>query len=275
MPLASTSFPIFKISASGNDFLLIDLLDHARLELWQTEWGQTTRSDLARTWCDRHEGLGADGIVFLESEKGVDFVWDFYNSDGGSAELCGNAARGVSLYMHQTHGQAQLVFKTRAGLVRARIESPQKIEVELPALALAEWDQISAKGKLAFDFIVAGVPHVIVSVPDIENLQSLRELARSLKSESRFQKDGTNVTFVQSTGPLAVRSITFERGVEDFTRACGTGAVATAFWVLRGREGEEVQVQVPGGHLAVVWKDGRPCLKGPAKIVAQMHLVRS
>ncbi len=275
MPLPDSEFPLFKLSATGNDFLLVDLLNPNSLALWKREWGTHSRSALVREWCNRHEGLGADGVLFIEPDPSADFVWDFYNSDGGSAELCGNAARAVSLYMQREHGKAKLSFKTRAGFVNARVESAESIEVELPAIAFAEWDQLTSNQKTLFDFVMAGVPHAVVQVPSLKDRAALQNLALALKSELRFQKDGVNVTFVQTVSPSELNAMTFERGVEDFTLACGTGAVAAAHWVLRGKENQEIQVQVPGGRLSVIWKSGRPLLKGPAKVVAKIYLLRA
>src|SRR4051812_43611764 len=100
----TSRFPIYKVSATGNDFLLIDLLDQDMQKRWQSEFAHKPRPVLVRAWCDRHEGLGADGLVVLEPDSAFDFAWDFYNNDGGSAEMCGNAARAVSLYFYGKSG---------------------------------------------------------------------------------------------------------------------------------------------------------------------------
>jgi diaminopimelate epimerase len=276
MPLSPARFPIHKVSATGNDFLLIDLLLPERQELWLAEWAAEDRSELTRRWCNRHEGLGADGLVILEPDTAGDFKWDFYNSDGGSAEMCGNAARAVSLYVQQTQGKASLCFTTKAGTVHAQVHSADRIEVELPAIAEAQWgQQPTASQTPTFDFVRAGVPHAVVQSERLHDRAALRELAQAVKAEPRFRLQGVNVTFVHDLAAGKLQSVTFERGVEDFTLACGTGAVAAAYSVTRGTENQEVEVQVPGGRLNVVWKNGRPHLIGPAKIIAEMRVNRA
>lgn len=267
-----SKFPIFKVSATGNDFLLVDLLDAEKKQLWLAEFHGRSRRELTRAWCDRHEGLGADGLVFLESDGTLDFAWDFYNSDGGSAEMCGNAARAVSLYVAKKSGKNKLKFRSQVGEVEASIHAPDDIEVTLPPIAEAQWKQ-KETGAPVFDFVRAGVPHAVVLASANAGYPELKIEALKVKALERFKKDGVNVTFVYPLNPGRIGSVTFERGVEDFTRACGTGAVAAAFSVVRGEEGKPVEVQVPGGRLSVVWNGGRPHLRGPAKIVAEMRVI--
>ena len=268
--------PIVKVTATGNDFLLVDLIGAKNRGLWKKDWSKKSRARWVREWCHRQEGLGADGMVFLEKDKELDFAWDFYNSDGSSAEMCGNAARAVSLYASQSLKKKKLKFRSRIGEVLAKVESADKVEVRLPKVAENQWNQLMEwKGaKLNYDFIRAGVPHAVVRVPNLENREQLREFALEIKRQPSFVKHGTNVTFVRLLSNNKVGSLTFERGVEDFTLSCGTGAVASAHSLLRGEEDQRVEVQVPGGTLSVVWKDGYPYLKGPAKIVAEIHLCR-
>jgi len=268
--------PIIKISATGNDFLIIDLLKAPHRALWKKEWSKKPRANWAREWCHRQEGLGADGMVFLEKDKDLDFAWDFFNSDGSHAEMCGNAARAVSLYASQALKKSKLKFRSVIGEVNAVVKNEKNIEVRLPRIAENQWNQlIEWKGsKLNYDFVRAGVPHAVVRVPNLDERAQLREFALEIKRQPSFIKEGTNVTFVRLLANHKVGSLTFERGVEDFTLSCGTGAVASAHSVLRGEEDQPVEVQVPGGTLSVVWKDGYPYLKGPARIIAEMHLCR-
>jgi diaminopimelate epimerase len=270
--MAST-FPIIKISATGNDFLLVDLLEADHAALWKREFGGRSRMELTRALCDRHEGLGADGLVVLEKDSQLDFAWDFYNSDGGAAEMCGNAARAVSLYYQKKTGKKKLAFRSKVGEVHAEVRSGGDVEVILPAVAESEWNQL-IDGSVHFDFVRAGVPHAVVRVPSVEQNHDLHTLAAMVKKQPRFLKEGVNVTFVRLLSELKLESVTFERGVEGFTRACGTGAIAAAYSLVRGEENREVEVQVPGGRLFVLWKNGRPHLRGPAKIVAEMRMIQ-
>ncbi len=98
----TSALPIFKLSATGNDFLLVDLLKAKNRKIWKKEWSKKSRAAWVKQWCHRQEGLGPTEWVFLEKDKEHDFAWDFYNSDGSHAEMCGNAARAVSFYASQT-----------------------------------------------------------------------------------------------------------------------------------------------------------------------------
>jgi len=265
-------FPIYKVYATGNYFLLIDLLTPELQEVWKGEWQSHKRADLVRLWCDRHDGLGADGLVILEPQTGFDFAWDFYNSDGGSAEMCGNATRAVSLYFQQTYGKMQVRFQSSVGAVEATVHSPDKITVQLPKILETYW-KLKTNAQTEFDLIRPGVPHAVVRVPSIADSDHLIELAAEIKSEPRFQAQGVNVTFVELKSQDQIRSVTFERGVEDFTLACGTGAIAAAHSVVHD-SGKPLDVSVPGGLLRVEWSQHHPVLIGPAKIVAQMQWIQ-
>lgn len=267
MPFQPLEFPFIKAQATGNDFLLVDLQRPGARELWEREFGRLPRSEWVIQLCDRHFGLGADGVVFIESADGFDFAWDFFNSDGGQAEMCGNAARAVSLYFYRVTGKPEIRFHTRVGPVHARVPNVDQIEVELPPIREERWGR-------EYDFVNSGVPHVLLNSGDLKNLSTLRQQALEIKRRPEFSEHGTNVTFLKPITPNQIESVTFERGVEDFTLACGTGAIAAAHSVLRGRENQRLQVQVPGGCLTVLFKDGRPRLIGPARIVGQMHWIK-
>lgn len=280
MHMKFSRLKVFKVSATGNDFLLVDLRSSAIARLWKSEWAKKPRAHWVKEWCHRFEGIGADGMVFLEKnlekKKQANFAWDFYNSDGSGAEMCGNAARAVSFYVSQTTKLKKFGFKTRVGIVEAKVKSQSDIQVRLPKILEEKWTQaLDFKGaQMNYDFVRAGVPHAIIRVPNMNDRAKLREIAFAIKSLPQFLQAGTNVTFVREINKASIHSVTFERGVEDFTLSCGTGAVAAAYSVLRGEEDTEIEVQVPGGTLSVVWKDGSPHLKGPAKIVAELHIAR-
>lgn len=267
MPLKTFEFPLIKAEATGNDFLLVDLCDANKAAIWEREFGGRKRSELAQTWCDRYHGLGADGLVILENRPGADFKWDFYNSDGSAAAMCGNAARAVSFYVSLTTGKKDLNFDTQVGIIRSKIHSADDIEVELPPITEQEWGE-------AFDFVKPGVPHVIIRAKNLDDIAGLTEQALSIKALPRFKQDGTNVTFLRVVSDGHIQAKTHERGVEGFTKSCGTGAVAAAFSVLKGAADRVMQVDVPGGRLSVVFKQGKPVLRGPARIVGEMHWMR-
>jgi diaminopimelate epimerase len=270
----SKGLPLTKLSATGNDFLLVDFINEAGRELWSKIWASVPKKTLVERLCDRHEGLGADGLVVLNSDPNTDFQWEFFNSDGGEAEMCGNAARAVSLYYASHYNKNYLEFRTRVGTVKAWVKSPSQITVALPKIAEVQWDQVVAGIKL--DFIRPGVPHAVVRLPSLANSSELRQTALNLKADPRFRQEGVNVTYVELQGPGEIRSVTYERGVENFTLACGTGAIAAAFSVLpkedtSQKKSSSVSVRVPGGDLHVQWVDEHPHLTGPAKIIANIE----
>lgn len=267
MSFNPSQFPLIKAEATGNDFIVVDLLDSKNAELWKKEFASLPRSTFVKQVSDRHFGLGADGVVFLETSSANDFAWDFYNNDGGSAEMCGNAARAVSLYVYLSAGKKDLTFKTKVGVVNAKIYSVNDIEVELPKIREEKWGP-------DFDFVNSGVPHVVVKSTNLKDTAKMRKTALTLKQRPEFLKDGTNVTFIKAVSPGKIESVTFERGVEDFTLACGTGAIAAAHSVLRGKENYNMQVDVPGGTLNVMFKNGRPFLRGPARIIGEMRWMK-
>lgn len=277
MRISSSPFPLIKVSATGNDFILVDLLSSDLKKLWRREQMKASRVKWVKHLCNRHDGLGADGAVFLEPAKDHDFAWDFYNSDGSRAEMCGNAARAVSLYVHVRTGKDRLAFNTRIGTIQALIQSPKKISVGLPPIEQQEWSQWTKSAKegsgVHFDLIRPGVPHAVVRVPNLDSLEDLAVLAHTVKRDPRFKKEGTNVTFIKHISARKLASVTFERGVEGFTKSCGTGAIAAAYSLLRGENEKSVEVSVPGGKLSVTWHDGAPILTGPARIIAEAHWI--
>jgi diaminopimelate epimerase len=254
-----------KISATGNDFILMDLLNSS-----QPTVADELRANLVRQWCNRHYGIGADGAVFIEAQPGYDFKWDFFNADGGSAEMCGNAARAVSLYMTTVQPQKKnWKFLTRAGDVHSQVESKHSIEVRLPPILQELWD-LKTADRISYEFIRPGVPHAVVHLNDLKDQAAMAAMAKKIKAEAYFREQGTNVTFIAPVNDTSTESITYERGVEGFTLACGTGAIASAYCLARGPAKEWIEVRVPGGQLFVVWKDQNPILKGPAQITAHL-----
>ena len=183
---------------------------------------------------------------------------------------------GLLLYFYKKSGKSKLKFNTLNGEVSATIHADNDIEVSLPPVIESDWNQLVdwQQGAVHFDFIRAGVPHAVVKVPHLENREGLREFAGIIKKMPRFNEEGINVTYVSQVNDKQIKSVTFERGVEDFTRACGTGAISAAFSLSRGEDARPIQVQVPGGNLIVVWKNGRPHLRGPAKIIAEMRVIK-
>ena len=210
-----------KMHGAGNDFILIDNRE---------EKVRLGRSQMVAL-CDRHRGVGADGVILLKPSNGkADWAWDFYNSDGSTGEMCGNGARCFARFIQK---QAQwskdvVSFETGAGIITAQFHG-SRVTVSLTEpgeLRLNEELQVAGE-RLTVHSVNTGVPHAILFVPDADKAM-LQQLGPEIRHHTRFAPKGTNVNFVQVLGPNHIRVRTFERGVEGETLACGTGVSASA-----------------------------------------------
>jgi diaminopimelate epimerase len=256
-----------KMNGAGNDFVLIDNRAR-RLKL--------TREQVIRL-CDRHRGVGADGVVILlPSTSGkADWAWEFYNSDGSVGEMCGNGARCFGQFVRKHTGlERDFTFETGAGIISARFEG-ERVTVNLTApQALCLNEQVALSGgKQTIHSVNTGVPHAVLFVPDADKAM-VQQLGPEIRRHPRFAPKGTNVNFVQVLGPGFIRVRTFERGVEGETLACGTGVTASALIASRVHHfSSPVKVRVQGGDVLEVsfgekdgqFKDVR--LTGPAEFV--------
>ena len=240
-----------KMHGAGNSFVLIESLR-----------GELTGEDLnglARRLCREH---GTDGLIVLVPAAEADFGMLFFNADGTAGEMCGNGARCLARYGAE-HGLARdaedIRILSAAGLVHGRRIDGTLYEVRLNDPSVIDLHRCAAADGESFDCVYVelgdpGIPHAVVecALSDFDDLASLRRRGRALRYAPVFPK-GANVTFACVTGPRQVRAITYERGVEDFTLACGTGCGATALGLLlRGRIAEgPIGIDMPGGHLRV------------------------
>ncbi|MEP6955516.1 MAG: diaminopimelate epimerase [Chthoniobacterales bacterium] len=229
-----------KMNGAGNDFVL---LDNRAGQL------QLTPAQIARL-CDRHRGIGADGVLLLEpAANGADFRMRYYNADGGEAEMCGNGARCFARFTSRHAGPLQqLSFETPAGVIAAALQGegvtlqmsePKDLQLNL---------RISAHGQeIACHYVDSGVPHVVVPVESIADVD-VRALGSALRHHEQFQPRGANVNFLAKRGHDHIAIRTYERGVEDETLACGTGVVASAIiFAATANADSPVRVLVKGG----------------------------
>ena len=239
-----------KMNGAGNDFILVDN---------RTAGIQLTREQIVRL-CDRHRGVGADGVILLVPSRSgkTDWAWDFYNSDGSAGEMCGNGARCFGRFVQKAAGtNGSFTFETGAGVITAALHG-DRATVSLTApkdLRLNE--QVSlATGAQAIHSLNTGVPHAVLFVPDADKAMVM-QLGPKIRQHAHFGPRGTNVNFVQVLGPNQIRVRTFERGVEGETLACGTGVSASALISARVHKfTSPVKVQVQGGDmLEVSFKD--------------------
>ncbi len=211
----------FKMSGSGNDFMIIDnrkkVLDDTHI------------ADFIARVCRRKMSVGSDGLILIEDAQGVDFKWRFYNSDGSIAEMCGNGALCAARFAY-VNGIAgpDMSFQTDVGIVSAQVKS-KLVKVNMPAPTDLSMDYSIEleNGPLVVSSINTGVPHVVITVDNIDDAEVFK-LGREIRYNEGFAPAGTNVNFIcsQPGDRIAVR--TYERGVEDETLACGTGAIAGA-----------------------------------------------
>lgn len=260
---------VSKLVATGNDFIFVDARN-----MLPGNFAVSKRDELARRLCDRHFGVGADGLVFVE-ETGGRFGWDFYNNDGSHAEMCGNATRCMGRWASRREGLSSIEFATKPGRVMASV-SGDLVESRL--------DFVSAKPqKLVFDLAGAsreamlvntGVPHAVVEVANLEDSATSHDLIRALRHHPATGPRGANVTFLEIVAETKFRTTTFERGVEGFTLSCGTGVMAAAAVGLARTNFRKATLETPGGTLEVRYGDDFQgvTLAGPAEFVFQTHV---
>lgn len=237
----------YKYCGAGNDFVLLENFDRAIPE--------TDYPKLARQLCKRKFSVGADGLMILEAaEQGGDCKMRFYNNDGSTAEMCGNGARCICRHCHDRglSGELQRI-ETPAGMVVGTRVSESLYRIRLNAPSVVKLQTVI--GGYVCDYLELGepgIPHLVISADLSENRAKLREFARFLRHAEELPR-GANVNLYECLGENAVRLLTFERGVEDFTLACGTGTGATAAALtLRGIvSGEQLRVECEGGTLFV------------------------
>lgn len=265
-----------KMNGAGNDFIILNNLEeHLDHKLFPS---------IARTLCHRHLSIGADGLMVVEAPaQGGDYRMLFYNSDGSLGEMCGNGARCICRYGYENGlAKESQTVETPSGLVTGRRIDQRNYRIRLTDPSVIRLDYpVEAHGKSHpcsyIELGIPGLPHAAVPYPGLsqKTMADLRDLGRDLRWNPAFPK-GANVNFYEITGPDQITELTYERGVEDFTYACGTGtgSVVLALTLMGKVSGEDVAVTVPGGELRVtIERDGETVkaiwLTGPTNIVCE------
>ncbi|MCH7773097.1 MAG: diaminopimelate epimerase [Bacteroidetes bacterium] len=210
-----------KMSGAGNDFIIIDKAQNPEIAL--------TNNVISRL-CNRRNGIGADGIIIVGDHEKFDFSMDYFNADGSTGTLCGNGARCaikfasdigktksnyVSFISNEIEYTGELLNN---GLIKFNMKPPVNIEENISL-------EVAGSG-ISASFLHTGSPHVVIVVDDIDDVPVIK-IGKEIRYSESFAPDGTNVNFIETTGKkIFIR--TYERGVEDETYACGTGAVAAA-----------------------------------------------
>lgn len=271
------------MDGAGNSFIVFNLIDERQKELFTDYFSPLSRPEIAKELCEKSQWSPIDGLVLLEKaapNSSWNFEWDFYNSDGSSAEMCGNAARCIGSFAFANKiSPENHQFKTIAGLISAHVLSATDVEVGMTPIVDSLWHQSlkTPLGDVFFNFINSGVPHCVISVAEPLNHEKLRPLAQELRKPSYFAPNGANITFIFEQETDVLQSVSFERGVEDFTLACGTGAVASAVSYLGPNSLEPnkiVTVHVPGGELIVKFAEDRPYLRGPVRHIKDIDFIK-
>jgi len=262
MVLRRRAISFTKMESGGNDFIIID--NRKKIVLRRL-------SELAVNLCRRRSAIGADGLILLEKADRADYRMRIFNPDGSEPEMCGNGARCLARFAFINGiSSSKAIMETKAGNVEAWVKG-RRVKVKLGVPYDIKMDfMISLKslGSQKVNFINVGVPHVVVFVPDLERIDVM-SLGRAIRYHQRFSPAGTNVNFVTLQGRNSIHIRTYERGVEDETLACGTGAVASALISgLRGKVSSPVEVHTRGGETLTVEYGMERNVKGKEKFNA-------
>jgi diaminopimelate epimerase len=246
---------VTKMHGARNDFVIVDRRRGGRVDL----------ARFAKWACDRRGGIGADGVIAIESSNVAGARMRTINADGSEAEMCGNGVRCAARWLDEAGEGANVTFETEAGLISTEIVSrgPEyAVRVAMGQPAISPFILRQAQDDNGW-FVDLGNPHVVLVRSSIDDVD-LESAAEELQKDSRFS-NGTNVHVAAQQGPRSIRVAHWERGV-GLTMACGTGAVAcAAVTIASGTATSPIEVFVPGGRLLVEWDGTRNAyLTGPA-----------
>lgn len=240
-----------KMVAIGNDFILVD----NRVGKIQAKIEDFSR--FARVACTRKRSIGADGLLLLENSKNADIAMRIFNPDGGEVTMCGNGARCMAYYAAKKGMTGNtLSIETKAGILKAEVDidnSVARLAMTQPKI-LKNRCQLEVCGKtIEIGFINTGVPHVVHFVGDLEAVD-VEKLGREIRHHKQFTPEGTNANFVKVKDKHTLLMRTYERGVEDETLACGTGAVASVICASElDHVKSPVRVKARGGEALFVY----------------------
>ncbi|MFU8819618.1 MAG: diaminopimelate epimerase [Desulfurivibrio sp.] len=264
-------FPVSftKMSGAGNDFIL---LDHRRPLFEDTVAAQR----FAKAVCERKFSVGADGLILIENSEQADFRWQFFNADGSIAEMCGNGARCAARFAHERGiAPARMTFLTLAGMIEAEVAGSAVLLTMTPPGAGRLNQRLAGPDgrEVTIHSLNTGVPHAVIFPDEIEQAP-VREWGHHFRFHPHFAPAGSNVNFVGLVGENLLKVRTYERGVEDETLACGTGAVASALVAARlGRVASPTRIITSGReelviHYRLTGEDfSQVRLEGPADFI--------
>lgn len=209
----------FKYQGSGNDFILID----DRSQFFPTE-----NQKAIRLLCSRHWGVGADGLILLQTSTLSQFRMRIFNSDGMEADFCGNGLRCLVLYLRNLGFREEILqIETQQAIISCCTRG-EEIYVKLPSPKVLHWGiQIGVEVPFEMYVVDTGVPHAVIFVEDLNDVQ-VKQIGSQIRFHPYFAPEGVNVNFVKIAVDGTVHIRTYERGVEDETLSCGTGSAAAA-----------------------------------------------
>lgn len=254
--------PFVKACACGNDFLLIDSQNIDAL---------VDMVALTQRMCDRHNGVGADGVEWMYPHKSADVELRLINADGSEAEISGNGTRCVAAYICEERGKEKITIQTGAGLktcvFTGRSDLDYEFEVEMGEAVVGAERPIRAAGREVRGIPVSmGNPHFVVFVKEFA--ANWQEQAKQIQSNPQFER-GVNVEFVSIASRHDVYARFFERGVGE-TQSSGTGSCGAAVAAIVSRQAESpVRVHAPGGIQTVRREGHTVFLRGTARLVCQ------
>lgn len=227
-----------KYHGTGNDFILVDIRNHAIPD----------EPDIIAYLCRRRFGVGADGLIYLDNSAAYDFSMRYFNSDGLEATMCGNGGRCITAFARKLGIIEKAAhFEAADGIHTAEIISSDdkstRVKLKMIDVQGSEWsgDEI---------YLDTGSPHLVKYCQGVKQL-NVQEEGSTIRNQKRFGPEGTNVNFIEeNSSGLFIR--TYERGVEEETYSCGTGATAAALaWAIRNKSFSPVKLESPGGNLLV------------------------
>ena len=257
------SLEFYKMSASGNDFIIIDNRDGEVYDNFKD------LKEFIVKVCRRNHSVGSDGLVLIEKSKKYDFRWRFFNADGSEAEMCGNGGRCAARFAFiKGISKEKMSFETIAGVIKAEVNG-QRVKLQLTSPTDIKLDYpVGLEDKEIFlSSVNTGVPHAVLLADDVDHMP-VEELGRLVRYHKAFGEKGTNVDFVQIIDKKNVKIRTYERGVEGETYACGTGAVATGVILkAKGLLESPMNIMTKGGETLKVYVNSEVYLEGVTQVI--------
>ncbi|RNI34193.1 diaminopimelate epimerase [Hanamia caeni] len=248
----------YKYQGSGNDFIIIDNREKA---------GDKLTTKQINKMCDRHFGIGADGLMLLNEKEGFDFEMVYFNADGNLGSMCGNGGRCIVQFASNMGiKKNEYIFSASDGTHKAKVDLDKQVSLEMKDVPGVEFS-------LDHYVLNTGSPHYVKFVTGLEDLDVVSE-GRKIRNNKAFVTEGINVNFVETIDDDHIFVRTYERGVEDETLSCGTGVTASALIAAHNENGfNRVEVKSKGGNLSVEFdkisdtKFTNIWLSGPATFV--------